>query len=103
MDSIKITDVETILISYPSPQALVSSSAKIEKIDCALVTVRTNAGVDGFGYIYILGGNPITPMKAVLDYLPKIVVGMDALQTMVGCSVACTAFSLRGVPLRISQ
>lgn len=76
----KIVAVDTVLVSYPPPQALTSSSATIEKIDCALVTVNTDEGIDGFGYVYILGGNPITPMKAVLDYLATVVVGMDPLE-----------------------
>ena len=77
----KITGVQVALISYSPRKPLVSSSAKIEAIDCALARVMTDAGVDGFGYVYILGGNPITPMKAILDYLSGVVVGMDPLQT----------------------
>lgn len=77
----KITSVSSVLISYPAPQVLASASAKIDSIDCVLVTVDTDQGIHGLGYIYILGGNPIAPMKAVVDYLAGVVTGMDPLQT----------------------
>lgn len=97
----KISAVETILVSYPPPQTLVSSSAKIEAVDCALVTVKTDEGLDGLGYAYLLGGNPILPIKAVLDYLGKIILGMDAskIEAVWEAMWRSTAFiGPRGVP-----
>lgn len=97
----KITAVESILVSYQPPMTLVSSSASITAVDCCLVTARTDAGLDGFGYAYLLGGNPITPIKAVVDYLGGLVIGMNPLDTdtVWDCMWRSTAFiGPRGVP-----
>src|SRR5690606_26645848 len=58
-----------------------SASASIDAIDCLIVTVGTDEGISGCGYIYILGGNPLTPMRAVVDYLAACVVGLDPFET----------------------
>lgn len=77
----RIRDVETIWVAYRSPRPLVSASATVDRIDCALVLVHTDDGITGLGYIYILGANPITPMIAVIEYLKTVVQGMDPLFT----------------------
>jgi len=78
---VRVTDVETIRVAYRSPRPLVSASATVDRIDCALVLVHTDEGIMGLGYAYILGGNPITPMIAVIEYLKTVVQGMDPLST----------------------
>jgi L-alanine-DL-glutamate epimerase-like enolase superfamily enzyme len=75
----KITSVDAILVSFPPPLTLQSSSASIESVECCLVTVRTAAGLEGVGYAYLLGGTPIAPIKAVVEYLGGLALGMDAL------------------------
>lgn len=63
--------------------------------------MRITEGVDGFGYVYILGGNLITPTKAVLDCLATMVVEVDPLQTALGWDTMwwSTAFiGPRGAP-----
>jgi L-alanine-DL-glutamate epimerase-like enolase superfamily enzyme len=77
----KIVAIESQIVSYPPPMTLVSSSASITAVDCCLVTVRADEGLDGFGYAYLLGGNPTAPIKAVVDYLGALIIGLNPLDS----------------------
>jgi L-alanine-DL-glutamate epimerase-like enolase superfamily enzyme len=78
---VKVTDVKTILLSYPYPPELRLkwSGGEICSWDAALVQVYTDQGISGLGEIcfgLFLG----EPVAALVDHFKKQIIGEDPFQ-----------------------
>ena len=77
----RITTVETAIVSLPLPRPVITPVHHITSVDNVLVTVRTEAGIEGIAYLWCFGERRARVLQAMVDALAPHVLGADARQT----------------------
>ncbi|HYF20347.1 MAG TPA: mandelate racemase/muconate lactonizing enzyme family protein [Ramlibacter sp.] len=81
-EACRITAVETAIVSLPLPRPVVTPVHHITTVDNILVTVRTDAGLEGIAYLWCFGPKRAKVVAAMVDELADHARGQDALQTV---------------------
>jgi len=77
---IKITEVESLVISIPLKEPVAFATSQIDRRDHVIVKVHTGEGITGTGYSLGYYGGP-TIAKAVDELLKPLLLGKDPLDT----------------------
>ena len=82
--SIRITDIETVIVSLPLERPVITPIHHITTVDNVLVTVRTDVGLSGISYLWTFGVERARILAAMVEDLGRSIVGLDALER---CSI----------------
>ncbi len=77
---IRITAVETLVVSLPLERPVVTPIHRITTIDNVLVTLRTDTGLSGIAYLWTFGVERARILAAMVGDLGGSIVGLDALE-----------------------
>lgn len=77
----RISAVDTAIVSIPLPKPVVTPVHHITTIDNVLVTVRTDEGVDGIAYLWTFGAERARVLDAMVRDLARLVIGDDPRAT----------------------
>lgn len=81
-EACRITAVETAIVSLPLPRPVMTPVHHITSVDNVLVTLRTDAGIDGIAYLWCFGPRRARVLAAMVDELAQYALGFDARQTV---------------------
>ena len=73
----KITDVESMLLHFPTPRLIADAHNILEKIEFVVALVRTDEGITGTGYTVTVGSGGDIIKQAIDAHLKNAVVGQD--------------------------
>lgn len=74
----KVTGVETEVVTVALDEPIGSALGQIRDFGCILVTVRTDAGIDGENLVFTLNNRRTAVLKTMVDEMADLVVGRDA-------------------------
>jgi len=77
----RVTSVETAIVSLPLEQPIITPIHHIESLDTVLVTVRTDAGLDGIAYLWSFGLTRARVLAAMVEDLALAIRGVDPRAT----------------------
>lgn len=77
VDSLRITEMDTQIISIPLQKMLKTSIHNISKVYCLLVSLKTNTNLVGEGYAFCFEAERIKAISAYTKSLRNIVIGRD--------------------------
>ena len=77
----RITAVDTAIVSLPLERPVITPVHHITGIDNVLMTVRTDAGLEGIAYLWCFGHRRARVLAAMVDELAQYAIGFDARQT----------------------
>lgn len=80
--SCRITSVATAIVSLPLPRPVLTPVHHITSVDNVLVTLRTDAGLEGIAYLWCFGERRARVLAAMVDELAPYALGFDARQTV---------------------
>jgi D-galactarolactone cycloisomerase len=101
----KVTGLDTYLLSAPLPQAVRTSTHTIASVSEVVVKLTTDAGLVGVGeghgpFLFQSGADGLRGVKSILDAIRPLVVGQDPFESerIWQDLFALTYTSVRGIP-----
>src|SRR5262245_34173079 len=84
--SMKVTGLETYLLSAPLPQAVSTSTHRITRVSEVVVKLTTDAGLVGIGeahgpFLFQQGPDGLRSVSDILESITPLVVGQDPFDT----------------------
>ena len=79
--NIRITAIDCVVVSVPLQRRIVTPIHQITTIDNVLVTVHTDAGIDGVAYLWTFGAERAAVLLHMVRDLARFVVGEDPRST----------------------
>ena len=73
----KVTDVESILLHFPTDRTIADAHNVLEKIEFVIALVHTDEGITGTGYTVTVGSGGRIIKEAIDAHLKKAVIGED--------------------------
>ena len=77
----RITAVDTAIVSLPLPHPVVTPIHHITTIDNVLVTMTVDDGLQGVAYLWTFGARRAGVLRAMVDDLARLVIGEDPRAT----------------------
>ena len=77
----KIARIDTALASIPLARPVITPIHHIDAIDNVLVTVASDAGIEGIAYLWCFGKDKARALAALVHDLGRVVIGADPRQT----------------------
>jgi L-alanine-DL-glutamate epimerase-like enolase superfamily enzyme len=74
----KVIAVETQVVPVRLEKPIGSALGRIERFGCILVTLRTDAGIDGENLVFTLHDRRTEVLRKMVDELADLVIGRDA-------------------------
>jgi len=74
---LRITALDTALVDLPLERPLRTAIHRIESVSCLLVTLRTDAGLDGEGTAFCFGLERLRALELFVHSLEPLLVGRD--------------------------
>ena len=106
----KVTALETYLLSAPLPQAVRTSTSTITRVSEVIVKITTDAGLVGIGeahgpFLFQQGPDGLRSVKDILNTITPLVVGGDPfdVERIWQDLFALTYTSVRGIPALTRQ
>ena len=106
----KVTALETYLLSAPLPQAVRTSTSTITRVSEVIVKITTDAGLVGIGeahgpFLFLQGPDGLRSVKDILNTITPLVVGGDPfdVERIWQDLFALTYTSVRGIPALTRQ
>src|SRR5712691_2357647 len=106
----KVTALETYLLSAPLPQAVRTSTSTITRVSEVIVKLTTDAGLVGIGeahgpFLFQEGPDGLRSVKDILKAITPLVVGQDPFdaERIWQDLFALTYTSVRGIPTLARQ
>jgi D-galactarolactone cycloisomerase len=106
----KVTTLETYLLSAPLPQAVRTSTHTITRVSEVIVKLTTDAGLEGIGeahgpFLFQQGPDGLRSVNDILDAITPLVVGQDPfdVERIWQDLFALTYTSVRGIPTLARQ
>src|SRR6478609_4292198 len=78
--AIRVTGVETVIVSVPLDRPVITPIHRITTIDNVLVTVRTDAGLSGIAYLWTFGVERAKVLAAMVADLGGSIAGQSAVE-----------------------
>ena len=75
----RIASIDTVIVSLPLERPVITPIHRIPAIDCVLVTLRTDSGLEGIAYLWCFGSRRAMALAALAEDLFATVRGRDAL------------------------
>jgi L-alanine-DL-glutamate epimerase-like enolase superfamily enzyme len=79
----KITHIDCAIVSVPLPRAVVTPIHHITTVDNLLVTLHTDAGIQGISYLWCFGQSRANVLLHMVLDLGQFVIGQDPRMTSV--------------------
>src|SRR2546422_6987044 len=109
-DSMKVTTLETYLLSAPLPQPVRTSTTTISRVSEVIVKLTTDAGLVGIGeghgpFLFQQGPDGLRSVNEILRTITPLVVGGDPfdVERIWQDLFALTYTSVRGIPALARQ
>ena len=109
-DSMKVTTLETYLLSAPLPQPVRTSTTTISRVSEVIVKLTTDAGLVGIGeahgpFLFQQGPDGLRSVNEILRTITPLVVGQDPFdaERIWQELFALTYTSVRGIPALARQ
>src|SRR5215813_945226 len=106
----KITTLETYLLSAPLPQPVRTSTTTISRVSEVIVKVTTDSGLVGIGeghgpFLFQAGPEGLRSVRAIIDAIAPLVLGQDPFdaERIWQDVFALTYTSVRGIPTLARQ
>ena len=73
----RVESFETAIVELPLPRPLGTAIHQMRSVGCVLLTIRTDAGVDGEGFVFTLNAERIRAFDEMIRGFEPLVVGRD--------------------------
>ena len=74
----KITKIETQVVTLPLAEEIGSALGKISHFGCVLVTIETSSGIKGENLVFTLNDRRTKVLQAIVQELSDLIIGRDA-------------------------
>ena len=73
----RITRLDTAIVRIPFRQPIATAIHRMDSVGCVLVTLHTDDGLTGEGYVFTMNGSRIKVLEAMIQDLTALVDGRD--------------------------
>lgn len=77
----QITGYQTVKVAVPLSKPLITAIHRTEAVSCVLLSIETDAGLTGEGYVFALNAQRMDAFVAMIDSLMPLLMGKNPLYT----------------------